>query len=72
MENCCCGNPLRESPVKITVHPCKCAVRMYKGHIKRLDLSPLAHVSPTQYAERKRLGLPLLGDFEKHAYSRWT
>jgi hypothetical protein len=66
MEHCVCGNSLRPTEVKITVSPCKCRK---PGPGRRTVLREFVldenRVTPTQYAERKRLGLPVITEIEK-------
>lgn len=72
MEHCCCGNKKRDTPVKITVHPCQCKTPSSSSRSSRPNLDKLAHVSSKQYEERTRLGLPLETGFEKAANSIWS
>jgi len=71
MESCACGNILRECPVTIRVHPCRCEK---PGNGKRR--APIWGIPDDlprkQYEERKRLNLPVLTDMERSGFrERW-
>lgn len=71
MEFCCCGNELRESKVKLTVHPCRCKKPLSHTRRTRPDLDPLSHVSELQFNERRRLGLVMRTQAEIYACGKW-
>ena len=68
---CCCGNTLRNKPedFQLTMSPCQCDKP--SGPRRSLRAGLPNHVFAKQYAERKRLGLPLETDIERAVRSRW-
>jgi len=71
MTVCKCGNVLdRTGVVKVTMHPCQCAV---KGKERRgaPDLDLLNRVPERVYLERKRVGLPLETPAERSSTMPW-
>ena len=68
---CCCGNDLSKTPVdfKVTMSPCQCDKP--SGPRRSLRAGLPSYVFAKQYAERKRLGLPLETDVERAVRSHW-
>lgn len=64
---CVCGNRLEEKSFLVRVSPCKCASPGEgRSTITREDF--LDVISPRQYAERTKLGLPPITEVEKSVF----
>lgn len=72
-EVCICGNKLGEREYTLRVSPCRCASPGLGPRVARAFEEVPDYVSPQQYAERKRLGLPVVTDIERSAFGdrRW-
>lgn len=65
MRRCCCGNELAGDPGFLVTHsPCRCK-RPGPGRSAILRESFLDDITPNQYAERMRAGLPIVAEIEK-------
>lgn len=65
MRLCVCGNEIGSDPgFRVTYSPCRCdAPGPYRTTLGRESI--LDDITATQYAERKRTGLPLVTDSER-------
>jgi hypothetical protein len=70
VESCCCGNVLRTGTrCRIIIHPCQCEK---PGPAKRrppMTMLP-KQVTEEVYEQRKRLGLPIMTESERAAFTQ--
>jgi len=67
MTLCKCGNTLSKLPaVRVVMHPCRCGAKRGKAHYTTPMPFEYLKAGPAQYAERKKLGLPVMTEFEIH------
>ncbi len=65
---CVCGNVLEQRPFEVRVSPCRCTEPgPGRRTVPRESFLNENEVTPTQYAQRKRLGLPVVTEIEKSA-----
>jgi hypothetical protein len=65
MTLCVCGNVIGpDRGYRMTCSPCQCK-KPGEGRSTILRESFLDDISPQQYAQRKRLGLPIVAEIEK-------